>query len=313
MKTACIFPGQASQFVGMGFDFYQKYSLAKKMFDKADEALGYSISEKCFQGPLADLTETRFTQPAIFTVSAIISEIIRKEYAFNCQAGAGHSLGEYSALYSAGVFSFEEALKLVKLRAENMQAAGVENPGTMAAILNLEAKLVMEACQRAAEYGIVQIANYNSPNQIAISGESSAVLQAMKLAKEMGASRVIQLEVGGAFHSPLMSAATQELALALETFPLEAPTFPIYANIDALPTRSIEKIRKNLILQIEKPVLWENIIENMIQDGFTHFVEIGPGKVLQGLIKRINPDVSVNSIGTVAELENIQNEHKLSK
>jgi [acyl-carrier-protein] S-malonyltransferase len=313
MKTACVFPGQASQFVGMGYDFYQNFPAAKKLFEKADEILGSALSEKCFQGPLPELTQTRITQPAIFTVSAVISEIIRQEYGFNCQAVAGHSLGEYSALYAAGVFSFEDALRLVKIRAESMQAAGLENPGTMAAILNLEASKVKESCLKASEYGIVQIANYNSPNQIAISGENSAVLQAMKIAKDMGASRVVQLEVGGAFHSPLMASATGELAAALETFPMEAPVFPVYANADALPTRSVEKIRKNLLIQIEKPVLWTNIIENMIQDGITRFIEIGPGKVLQGLIKRINPELIISGIGTVEELENFPYEDKFSE
>ncbi len=312
MKIACVFPGQASQFVGMGYDFYQKFTMAKKMFQKADEVFGDALSEKCFQGPLPELTQTRNTQPAIFTVSAVISDIIRQEFGFNCHAVAGHSLGEYSALYAAGVFSYEDALNLVKIRADNMQSAGVKNPGTMAAILNLDAEKVEEACQKASEYGIVQIANYNSPSQIAISGENNAVLQAMKIAKELGASRVVQLEVGGAFHSPLMAPATDELTKALENLSMEAPVYPVYANADALPTRSTEKIRKNLIVQIEKPVLWTSIIENMIQDGITHFVEIGPGKVLQGLIKRINPDVIISGIGTVEELENLD-EHKLSE
>lgn len=303
MKRALLFPGQASQYVGMGRDLAESYPVAREMFSQADQILGFKLSEKCFEGPLSELTQTKITQPAIYTVSAIIAALLMREKGLIFSAAAGHSLGEYSALYATGTFSFETGLELVKVRAESMQLASEERHGTMAAILNLDEEKVQEACNKASGYGIVQIANINNSKQIAISGETEAVQIAMKYAKDLGAARAIQLEVGGAFHSPLMAIASPILEKKLKAMILTIPSYPVYSNVDALPTKSLEKISRNLIQQIEKPVLWTKSIQNMIQDGYNQFIEIGPGKVLQGLVKRIDENVDVSGISTSEDIE----------
>lgn len=303
-KTALIFPGQASQFVGMGKDLYHTFNIAKEMFDKANEIVGYDIADKCFNGPLADLTQTRITQPAIYTVSSVLLTLLRK---LNCsfQAVAGHSLGEYSALYAAGAFSFEDGLRLVAIRGKAMQIAGEENPGAMAAILKLDRDKTEEACQRAAEFGKVQIANINAPTQIVISGDVEAVQAAMNYAKESGASRVIQLDVSGAFHSHLMVSATAALSEAIQIIAFHDPQIPVYCNVDGQIAQTADRIKKNLINQIESPVLFVEQIRNMIQDGFSHFIEVGPGKVIQGLLPRIDPNVTVRGASSCSELQEL--------
>jgi len=302
MSTALLFPGQASQTVGMGRDLYESFDLAKDMFSTAGAILGFDLKEICFNGPMQSLTQTRVTQPALFVVSSILSRLLM-DHGFEFKAVAGHSLGEYSALYAASVFSFEEGLELVKLRAESMQEAGERNPGTMAAILNLEPEKVEEACEAASRMGVVNVANYNSPGQIAISGATEAVQEAMNIAKTLGAKRALQLEVGGAFHSPLMQYATGKLREGVEALTLKDPDRDVYQNVDARIHRSGAEIAANLIGQIENPVLWVDIIRNMKADGITKCIEVGPGKVLQGLVKRIEPEMQLDGIANVTDLD----------
>lgn len=304
LKTALVFPGQASQYVGMGRDIYNVFPLAKKMFKKANEIVGYDLADKCFNGPLSDLTQTHITQPAIYTISSILFSLL-KRLNFPYHGTAGHSLGEYSALFAAGVFSFEDGLHLVDIRGKAMEAAGEQNPGAMAAILKLDREKIEEACQRASDYGRVQIANINSPGQIVISGEFEAVQVAMKIAKELGASRVIQLDVSGAFHSHLMAQARKELEKVIYDIPFHTPQIPVYCNVNAKIVTTPDEIRKNLIDQLENPVLFVDEINQMILDGFEQFVEVGPGQVLQGLIHRINPDVVVKGVSSYPDLQNL--------
>ena len=303
-KTALIFPGQASQYVGMGKDLYQTFNIAKEMFEKANEIVGYDLADKCFNGPLSDLTQTRITQPAIYTVSSVLLTLLKK-LKFTFQAVAGHSLGEYSALYAAGAFSFEDGLRLVAIRGKTMQIAGEESPGAMAAILKLDREKTEEACQKAAEFGKVQIANINAPTQIVISGDVEAVQAAMNYAKELGASRVIQLDVSGAFHSHLMASATYALTEAIQTITFHDPQIPVYCNVDGQIAQTAEKIKKNLIDQIESPVLFVDQTRNMIRDGFVNFIEVGPGKVIQGLLPRIDPGVTVRGASNCSELQDL--------
>ncbi len=304
LKMSLVFPGQASQVVGMGRDLYQAYPVAKKMFDTANEIVGYDLADKCFNGPLSDLTQTRITQPAIYTVSCVLLTLLKK-LRFPYHSVAGHSLGEYSALCAAGVFSFEDGLRLVAIRGKAMQVAGEENPGAMAAILKLNREGVEEACRKAAEYGKAQIANINSPGQIVISGDVEAVQIAMKFAKELGASRAIQLDVSGAFHSHLMAPATEELKQVIKDITFHTPEIPVYCNVTADKAGTPEEIRQNLIDQIENPVLFVDQINRMIADGTERFIEVGPGKVLQGLIHRINTDVEVNGVSNCSDLQDL--------
>ncbi len=307
MKTALVFPGQASQKVGMGKDLYQNYDIAKEMFKIAEDILKFDLAKICFEGPISELTQTKITQPALYVVSSIITHIL-KENSITFDAVAGHSLGEYSALYSIDVFSFENGLQLVKERGESMQYAGKQNPGTMAAIIKLDKDKILKACENASQFGLVKIANINSPHQIAISGEKDAVQSAMKYAKDLGAKIVVELEVSGAFHSPLMRYATDVLTKTINTVSFKKPTIPIYGNVDAQSCNSIPKLKQKLIKQIENPVLWLDTINNMRNDGIEKFIEVGPGKVLRGLIKRIDPKSNLEGISTVADIERILNE-----
>ncbi|MCK5521440.1 MAG: ACP S-malonyltransferase [Candidatus Marinimicrobia bacterium] len=301
MSTALIFPGQASQSVGMGRDLYESFDIAKEMFLKANDILGFDLTNVCFNGPLQALTQTKVTQPALFVVSSILSKLLLDNN-FKFSAVAGHSLGEYSALYAAGVFTYEEGLELVKVRAESMQIAGEKNPGTMAAILNLDKDMIQEACDKASGTGIVKIANHNSPGQIAISGDIEAVQEAMRITKELGAKRAIQLEVGGAFHSPLMSYATEKLQEKLATLTFCQPAQNVYCNVDAEKHRDPNNLTENLVAQIESAVLWSDIIQNMKKDGISKCIEVGPGKVLRGLVKRIDKDMALDGFSNVTDL-----------
>lgn len=299
-KRAFLFPGQGSQFVGMAKDLYENSVEAKEMIKTADDALGVNLSHIMFYGPEDELKQTEFTQPAIFLQSVILASIIRT---IDCQGAAGHSLGEYSALVSAGAIQFYDALKLVRFRGVAMQQAGIENPGTLAAIVGLDGNLVEEACGEASVAGVVQCANFNSPGQIVISGSIDGVRKAMEVCKSKGAKIVKELVVSGAFHSPLMQSAKDKLAVALENAPIYNARFPVYANVTAKPVIEKEDIKKLLFEQVTAPVKWEETIINMIADGFDEFIEIGPGKVLQGLVKRINPSVKISGIEKYSEVE----------
>lgn len=298
MKTALLFPGQASQYVGMGKDLYENVDRARELFDAANDIMGSDLKTICFEGPAEDLKQTRYTQPAIFVHSVIIAELL----GVTAAAAAGHSLGEYSALVAAGALSFEDGLRLVKKRGELMQEAGTRSPGTMAAVIGAEADVVEAACAEAADAGIVQPANFNSPGQIVISGSVEGVDRAMEVLKEKGVRIVKKLPVSGAFHSPLMQYAQDELGAVLADTPINDALFPVYSNVTALPVSAAADIRENLLRQVTSPVLWEKSMRNMRADGMADFIESGPGNVLQGLLKRIDGDAPCRAVGTYEEL-----------
>ncbi|MGA9407557.1 MAG: ACP S-malonyltransferase [Bacteroidota bacterium] len=298
-KVAYIFPGQGSQYVGMGKDLFREFPAARELFLKADAVLGFSLSKICFEGPEEELKQTKNTQPAIFLHSLAVWSILNPR---NAAMAAGHSLGEYSALVAAGVITFEEGLKLVRLRGELMQKAGEENPGTMAAVIGLDGKVVGEVCCTAWKEGVVQAANFNSPGQIVISGSVDGVHKAMALGKERGAKLVKELVVSGAFHSPLMQSAKEGLKAVLDEAEFCDAKIPVYANVTAKPLQKTNEIRAMLFEQVTSPVRWEETITNMSADGASTFIEIGPGKVLQGLVKRIVPNASIAGFDTAADV-----------
>lgn len=299
-KKAFLFPGQGSQYIGMAKDLFDKSVEAKEMIKTADDALGVNLSYIMFNGPEDQLKQTEFTQPAIFLHSVILASLIRT---IEPQAAAGHSLGEYSALVSANSIQFYEAVKLVRARGKAMQQAGIDNPGTLAAIVGLDPIKVEALCNEASVAGIVQCANFNSPGQIVISGSITGVRKAMELCKANGAKIVKELIVSGAFHSSLMQSAKDELLTVLQSTPMYDAKFPVYANVTARPVTKKEDIKNLLHQQVTSPVRWEETISNMIADGFDEFYEIGPGKVLQGLVRRINPDVKLFGIDNYEDVE----------
>ncbi|WP_435357568.1 ACP S-malonyltransferase [Emticicia sp. SJ17W-69] len=282
--TAYVFPGQGAQFSGMGKNLYESSDSARQLFEKANEILGFEITKVMFEGSDEELKQTNVTQPAIFLHSVILASTIEN---FKPDMVAGHSLGEFSALVAAGALSFEDGLKLVSQRADAMQRACEINPSTMAAILNLDDKVVEDIC--AGIDGVVVAANYNCPGQLVISGSIEAVTEACEQLKAAGAKRALILPVGGAFHSPLMEPAREELAKAIENTTFSTPTCPIYQNVNAQPSSDVATIKANLIAQLTAPVRWTQSVQNMVADGATKFVECGPGKVLQGLVKKIAP------------------------
>ncbi|MGQ2983411.1 ACP S-malonyltransferase [Flavobacterium sp.] len=284
---AYVFPGQGAQFTGMGKDLYESSAEAKELFDKANEILGFRITDIMFEGTADELKETKVTQPAVFLHSVIKAKTLGAD--FKPEMVAGHSLGEFSALVSAGAMTFEDGLKLVSQRAIAMQKACEITPSTMAAVLGLEDKVVEDVC--AGVDGIVVPANYNCPGQLVISGETSAVERACEAMKEAGAKRALILPVGGAFHSPMMEPAREELAAAIEKTTFSKPVCPIYQNVPATAVTDPEEIKANLIIQLTAPVKWTQSVQNMIADGATLFTEVGPGNVLQGLVKKINKDI----------------------
>ena len=288
---AFIFPGQGAQFVGMGKDLYEHSTGAKELFERANIILGFRITDIMFNGNDEDLKQTSVTQPAIFLHSVIIAKELGSE--FNPDMVAGHSLGEFSALVAAGALSFEDGLRLVATRANAMQKACEIQPSTMAAILGLDDFTVEDICQRLSD--VVVPANYNCPGQLVISGTIEGVDRACQLMTEAGAKRALKLNVGGAFHSPLMEAARVELQQAIQHTEIREPVCPIYQNIDAKPYRDVESIKHNLIAQLTGAVRWRQTVERMIQDGANSFTEVGPGSILQGLVKKINRTIETKS------------------
>jgi [acyl-carrier-protein] S-malonyltransferase len=287
---AYVFPGQGAQFVGMGKDLYNNFAQAKEMFEKANDILGFRITDLMFAGTDADLKQTKVTQPAIFIHSVILAKSLAD---FHPDMVAGHSLGEFSALVSVGAMTFEDGLKLVAARANAMQKACEKEPSTMAAVIGLDDAKVEEIC--ASIDGVVVAANYNCPGQLVISGTNAAVETACVKLKEAGARRALVLQVGGAFHSPLMESARLELQEAIESTQFATPSCPVYQNLDAKPYSDATAIKKNLIQQLTSPVRWTQTVQNMCADGATEFIELGPGTVLQGLVKKINNTVTAES------------------
>ncbi len=290
MKKGYLFPGQGAQFVGMGKDLYETSSLAKELFEKANELLGFRITDLMFEGTDEDLRQTKVTQPAIFLHSVILAKTLGDDFKPNMVAG--HSLGEFSALVAAGALSFEDGLLLVYKRALAMQKACEMNPSTMAAILALPDEKVEEIC--ASIDDVVVPANYNCPGQIVISGTNEGVAKACELMKEAGAKRALPLKVGGAFHSPLMEPAREELSAAIEATEFKSPIYPVYQNVSTVGETDPDVIKANLVAQLTAPVKWTQSVQNMVADGATEFVELGPGSVLQGLVSKIHKGAVVS-------------------
>jgi [acyl-carrier-protein] S-malonyltransferase len=296
MKTAYVFPGQGAQFVGMGQDLYNLNEETKALFEKANDILGFRITDIMFSGTDEELKQTNVTQPAIFLHSVILAKALGDS--FQPDMVAGHSLGEFSALVAAGALSFEDGLKLVSQRANAMQKACELQPSTMAAILGLEDAIVEEICAKVDE--VVVAANYNCPGQLVISGSIEGVDKACALLTEAGAKRALKLNVGGAFHSPLMESAKVELQAAIEATDILSPRCPIYQNIDAQPQTEPAIIKQNLIAQLTGAVRWTQTVQNMLADGATAFVEVGPGNVLQGLVKKVDRQVQTSAASVTA-------------
>lgn len=292
MKRAYIFPGQGAQFPGMGKELYERYETVRRLFEQADALLGFRLSQIMFEGTEEDLKQTKVTQPAIFLHSVAVAQTAAN---FKPDMAAGHSLGEFSALTAVGALSFEDGLMLVAQRAQAMQRACEINPSTMAAVLGLDDEKVETVCAQITDE-VVVAANYNCPGQLVISGSFKGVKLASEALKAAGAKRVLPLQVGGAFHSPLMEPARAELAAAIEKTRFQTPICPVYQNADAKPYTDPDRIKANLIVQLTAPVRWTQTVQNMIADGATEFIECGPGTVLQGLVKKISKDAAVFSL-----------------
>jgi [acyl-carrier-protein] S-malonyltransferase len=304
MKTAILFPGQGSQYVGMGNDYFINNNIAKEKYEYADKILGYSISDICFDGPIEKLTETRYTQPALFLHSAIVFDLIKDK--IQTSAVAGHSVGEYAAYYASGVFSFEDGLRLVAKRGELMFHSGEVEPGTMFAVIGLDEDKIKQVCDEISsiENGVVVPANYNSPGQIVVSGTRDLLKANVNKFKEAGAKIVKELVVSGAFHSPLMQTSSEELAKFIDSIKFNDAKYPVYVNISAKPVQDGNELKKCLIKQLTSPVLWMQSLRNMQKDGIDSFMEIGAGNVLQGLVKRTLDNVNISGVDTYENLKN---------
>jgi [acyl-carrier-protein] S-malonyltransferase len=309
-KTALLFPGQGAQYVGMGKDLCEAYPQAKAVFDKADELLGFELSKICFEGPESELNRTDVSQPAILVHSWAVVEVLRAhtkgaELLKQGRVAAGLSLGEYSALAAAGAIAWEDACKLVRKRGQFMQEACDATPSTMASIVGLDDDALAQAIAPAKEVGVVVLANFNAPGQVAISGEVAAVEKAMELAKAAGAKLTVPLSVAGAFHSPLMEPARERLAAEIETTTFEAPAVGVIANVDAREHRDPASLRANLVKQLTAPVLWAESMQSLVDQEYTDFIELGPGNVLAGLLKRTARRANRTSIGKAEDLAQV--------
>lgn len=306
MKTAFLFPGQGAQLVSMGKDIAEAFPLAAEIFEKANEIVGFDLKKVCFEGPEQELNTTIISQPAIFTVSAAILDVIKANTSLNPDVTAGLSLGEYSALYAAGNISFEDGLKLVRKRGQAMQTAADNTDGAMVSIIGLDEEKVKQLCDEAREDQLLEGVNFNCPGQIVISGNTQACSRAAELAEKYGAIKAIKLAVAGAFHTQLVSSAADDLAGALDAAVINEPVLiKTIANVDTHYYQSAEDIKKGLINQLTSPLLWQKCMEKLIGDGVEHFYEIGPGRVLTGLMKRINRKIKVNNISSLDALNSL--------
>ncbi|MEA2062784.1 MAG: ACP S-malonyltransferase [Gemmatimonadota bacterium] len=302
IKTAAVFPGQGSQFVGMGRDLYEKYESVRVLFERAAGILGFDLASRCFEGPADELNQTRVTQPAIFVHSVAVYELLR-DRGFKADIVAGHSLGEYSALVATGCLDFEEGLRLVGRRGSLMQEAGSQAPGTMAAVIGLQGSSLEELCDQ--DPGVAVVANTNCPGQVVISGEVEAVERVMQSAKGAGAKIAKKLKVSGAFHSPLMEQARQDMKSALAEAAFISGNIPVVANVTAEPETDPEKVRDLLERQITGPVRWQQSVERMAALGVQRYLELGPGNVLTGLMRRIDRNLEASAVGTLEQIEGV--------
>jgi len=294
-KIAFIFPGQGSQSVGMGRDLYDKYSSFRKIFDEAEAVLNIDLKQVIFEGPAEKLKQTQFTQPAIFVMSAGCLAVL-KEKGLDPEMVAGHSLGEYAALFAAGTLTLADILRLVQKRSQFMQEAGEKRPGTMTAIIGMGIQEVNDICQAVSQYGVAEAVNFNCPGQIVIAGDVKACEEAVKLAQGKGALKAIKLEVSGAFHSSLMNEASQKFSQELAKYDIKDAVIPVITNFKAQETKSATEIREGMIKQVNNPVRWEESVNKMLSGGIDTFIEVGPGRVLSGLIKRINKTVNILNV-----------------